>query len=375
MPTQTTADIQVLSLKPEEVLSHLLDQPPEVIGEVLQWLDLRDLLSLRIANHRLHELVHHHEKSISARLCTRLRCQNTALQLPVKIHGLTNDLLFYIELHRRYSAIDDLSNLLCTHIVSRIRIQHPHPEKQVAEEWRLRKVARFHQRLFPALFLFNSFLECLHAVYLSGEEAFAQWDDDLLLSLHDVYDLDQQRIIEEFSPCDETTIKNVTVASTILLGVAKSKKLSLSSKSPRHPFASLKRILISSGLLPMADLLNPDHNDSDRRNRLILASDGIWKGKGRRPIKYTTPRLRSIHHLETQRVQSLGELPTHRGHKAKNWFAERQDLWDKAAFAVFQRLGCTGSFPPDTNQWIRCAMAEAYDAVYILADWQLPDPT
>ena len=362
------------SAKPEKVLSQLLLQPPEVIGEVLQWLDLKDLLNLRITSRRLHDLVHDHEKSICVRFGARLRRQSQALQLPVKIHGLTNDLLFFIELHRRYKAINHLSIILCNQALSQIKIQHSAIEKHVAEEWRARKAVRLHNRLFPALFIFNNFLECLNSVYASGEEAFASWNDDLLLGLTDVFDLDQQRIIEDFSPCDTDTIKNVTAASSILLGVAKSKKLSLSSTALHYPFASLKRILVSSGLLPVAEILRPDIGDIDRRKTLTKASEGVWQGKSRRSIKYEVPRLRSIHHLDIERVQFAGELPTNRGHKTRNAFVARQDVWSKAAFAVVQRLGYTGTFPPDTDQWIRSTIAEAYDPKYDLGDWKAPTP-
>ena len=366
-------DVDDLSPRPEEVLSHLLDQPAEVVGEVLQWLGLRDLLNLRITNRRLHQLVHHHERSICGRFARRLQRQNKALQLPIKIHGLTNDLLFYIELQRRYSAIQELSALLSNHIIWRITIRHPAPEKADDQAWRERKISRLHQRLFPALFLFNNFLECLYSVYLEGEEAFADWDDDMLLGLHDVYDIDQQRIIEDFSPCNEDTIKNVTAASSILLGVAKSRKLSLASKSPKYPFASLKRILLSAGLMPIPRILNPTNKDAEGRTRLIEASETIWQARRRKPVEYMGPRLRSIHHLETERVQYFGDLRTNRCQKGRNWFVDRQDVWTKAAFAVFQRLGSTGSFPPDTDAWIRHSIAEAYDPVYDLGDWKSPE--
>ena len=368
-------DSDGISPNPEEVLSHLLDQPPEIVGEVLQWLGLTDLLSLRITNRRLHFLVHNHEKSICARFVRRLQRQNSALQLPIKIHGLANDLLFYIELQRRYSAIHELSVLLSRHVISKIKIRHPAPEKPDDQEWRERKVSRLQQRLFPALFLFTNFLECLHSVYMSGEEAFADWDDDMLLSLHDVYDLDQQRIIEDFSPCNKETIKNVTAASAVLLGVAKSQKLSLSSKSLKYPFASLKRILISTGLLSVSKILSPGHSDTERRNRLIEVNEAVWGLKGRRPVEYRGLRLQSIHHLETERIQCVGTPPTNRSYRTKNWFVDRQDVWTKAAFAVFQRLGSTDAFPPDTDAWIRRSIAEAYDPVYDLIDWRAPGPT
>lgn len=173
MPVQIMDEYERSWPKIEGILPRLLLQPPEVISEVLQWLDLKDLLSLRISNRKLHALIHYHEKSICARFCSRLRRQDSVLQLPAKIHGLTNDLLFYIELQRRYSAIRDLASLLANHVVSRIQIQQADCEKHDMEQWRMKKIMKLRQHLFPALFLLNNFLECLYAVYISGEETFA----------------------------------------------------------------------------------------------------------------------------------------------------------------------------------------------------------
>ena len=198
---------------------------------------------------------------------------------------------------------------------------------------------------------------------MSGEEAFADWDDDMLLSLHDVYDLDQQRIIEDFSPCNEETIKNVTAASTVLLAVAKSRKLSLSSKSLKYPFASLKRILISTGLLSVPKILSPSDSDTERRKRLIQVNEAVWGLKGRRPVEYHGLRLRSIRHLETERIRYLGKPATNRSYRTKNWFVDRQDVWTKAAFQCFSvwaqllhflRIRMFGSDMVSLKHMIRC---------------------
>jgi hypothetical protein len=360
------------SFDPERFLAVLIRQPTEIIGEVLQWLELKHLLILRIADRRFHNLIHRHEQSICARFCGRLRRQNRALQLPVKIHGLTNDLLFYVELQRRYLIIRELSLLLCTKIVSKIRTHHPNADETMMAEWRSRKRSMLNSRLFPSLFILNNFLECLRPVFMHGEEAFALWDEDLLLALHDVYDLDQQRIIEDLKPCDESTIRDVTAAFMILCGVAKSKKLSLSSKSPKYPFCSLKKILVYSGVQPLLRILEETAGDEPPRNKLIQAGENLWQEQGRKAVQHNGPMLRSIYHLETDRIPSVANLTVNRCHRPKNWFIDRQDVWSKAAFAVVQRLGSTESFPPDANEWVRYTIAEAYDSAYVIDDWNAP---
>jgi hypothetical protein len=357
---------------PERFLVVLIRQPTEIIGEVLQWLELKHLLILRITDRRFHYLIHRHEQSICTRFCGRLRRQNRALQLPVKIHGLTNDLLYYVELQRRYLIIRELSLLLCTKIVSKIRTHHINPDEATMAEWRSRKRSMLNSKLFPSLFILNNFLECLRPVFVKGEEAFALWDEDVLLALHDVYDMDQQRIIEDMNPCNASTIHDVTAAFLILCGVAKSRKLSLSSKSPKYPFCSLKKILVYSGLQPVLGILEESTSEEPPRNKLIEPGENLWHEQGRKAVQHHGPILRSICHLETDRVPSVANLTVNRCHRPKNWFIDRQDVWTKAAFAVIQRLGSTASFPPDPNDWIRHTIAEAYDPIYVIDDWKAP---
>lgn len=360
----------------QDIFSHLLTQPTELIGDILQWLDLKDLLNLRRVNHTLHALVHCHEKSICARYCRQLQREHRALQLPTKIYGLTNDLLFYIELHRRYRAIYSLACLLSSHIISRIQVQHPDLDKVQIEQWRSRKADRLTNALFPALFLYNNFLECLYATHVRSEGHFSTWEAEELLTLHDVYDLDQQRIIEDFDPCTEEVIIDVSAASSILLGSMKSKRVSMSMRASKYPFATVKRVLLASGILPFIDILSPNSSAGDLRTKLDQASEDIWRGKGRKPVTYDI-KLKSIHHLRTERLYQISAGSEMSNHKVQNRFIERQDIWNKAAFAVVQRLGSAEALPllEDTHQWLRLKMAEPGDPTFSIGNWRIPSPT
>ena len=355
-----------------DVLAYLLEQPNELIAEVVQWLDLKDLLNLRVTSRKLHQLVHSHEEGICARYCRRLRQEHHALQLPAKIHGLTNDLLFYIELQHRCEPIRQLSLTLSDHIAMRLLIRSALPEKEAEGTWRVRKRLRLHQNLFPWLFAFNNFLECLKHVFIEGDEALSGLDDDTYLSMHDIYYLDQQQIIESLQPCDEETISNITAAFAILLGVAAAKNLSLSSKSPKYPFASIKGIMMFRGLMPFEAILSRFADDSKRRKELIAASERVGHGGGRKAVSYRRPLLRSICHLDTERPQAFGTQSSRRI-DVRNWFIDRQEVWMRASFAVAQRKGLTRELPPDTDQWIRDMLAEDDDPVFDVGFWSKPD--
>ncbi len=363
-----------LESKHTDVLAYLLEQPNELIAEVVQWLDLKDLLSLRITSRKLHELVHGHEEGICAGYCRRLRQEHHALQLPTRIHGLTNDLLFHIELQHRYEPIRQLSLTLSDHIAMKMRLRSPLPEKVGEGPWRVRKRLKLHYNLFPWLFAFNSFLECLKQVFIKGDEAFSCLDDDTYLSMHNIYDLDQQQIIEDLQPDDEETIGHITTAFAILLGVAAAKKLSLNSKSPKYPFASIKRIMIYRGVVPLDGILSQFiTDDSKRQKAIIAASERVMNVGGRKTVTYRKPPLRSIRHLDTQRLQA-SDAPSSRRIDVRNWFVDRQDVWYKAAFAVVQRKGLTQDFPPNNADWIRSMLAEEDDPEFDVGDWNKPDP-
>ena len=122
----------------DRVLPRLLEQPKELIGEVLQWLDLRDLLNLRTATHTLHDLVHDHEEALCSRFCGKLQRRNPVFQLCPEVHGSKRDLLHYIKLNRRYHLMTGLASLLSETIMTSISFVETSGKEQMSE-WRDRK--------------------------------------------------------------------------------------------------------------------------------------------------------------------------------------------------------------------------------------------
>jgi hypothetical protein len=349
--------------------SRLLNQPPELVGAMLQWLEVPDLLNLRLTNRTFHSLIHSHEASICGRYRRQLQREHRAFQLPPVVHVPRNDLLHYIDLHRRYSAISILADRISKHVVKHIDIHRPKLDKAQEELWCSKKVTKLRAELFPALFVYNNFLECLYAVHLRGEDEFSTWDADEILALIDVYNLDQQRIIENL---DVETIKSVSAAASIFFGSLRWNRVSVSMRSHKYPFATVKRILLASGVLPFVDILAPGSSDHDMRAKLVEASDKIWLGTGRTPVVHQQGSLDSIHHLRTDRLHQKISNSPFANHKVQNRFIERQDIWGAAALTVLQRLDASETPLPDPNQWLRQTLAEPGDPTFALGKWNSP---
>ncbi|RMZ82873.1 hypothetical protein DV737_g1856, partial [Chaetothyriales sp. CBS 132003] len=359
-----------------DILTHLLEQPHELIGEVVRWLELKDLLNLRITSRSLHQLVHSHEQAICARYYGRLRHQHAALQLPVSLRGFPNDLVSYIELQHSYEPIHQLSLAFSHHIATKLRLESPLPTKEVECRWRERKTLLLHRQLFPWLFALNSFLESLRNVFIRGDEDFATLSDSTYLSLQDVYDLDQQHIIQDVYSWSRKSIVNITAALGVFIGIAAAKRLALESKAPEYPFASVKKILIFRGLVPFkAILCRPSHDATGRTEALVAASRRVMHGAGPRRIVDLKLPLPSIHHLDTDRLEAPAQQSS-RGTNIGNAFVGRQDLWYKAAYAVVQRKDMPrSSFPPNTDKWLCKMLKETDDPPFSLSAWTKPDST
>jgi hypothetical protein len=353
-----------------DVLTYLLDQPNELIAEVVQWLDLKDLLNLRLTSHTLHELVHSHEEGIYVRYCQRLRRAHPLIHLPVTLNDGRNDLLRYIELQRRYEPLRQLSLTISDHIASRIQIRTALRDKQAEGDWRHRKQIRLHIGLLPWLFALNSWFEALKVIVLEAEKDFACFDDDTYLSMTDVFNLDQQRIIEDWVPSSHENIGKVMSVYAIIEAFLKLNKLNLTSRSSRYPFASLKKILIYCGLMPLNALLAySTTNDAKRRQELAAASEKTLVGNNGKSVMQMSERLPTIHHLDTQRLENSMVQPSRRI-GARNRFIDQQDVWDKAASTVVRRNGENRDRPTRTIEWLKELLAEENDLQYDLEAWE-----
>ncbi|RMZ88052.1 hypothetical protein DV736_g4715, partial [Chaetothyriales sp. CBS 134916] len=255
----------------------------------------------------------------------------------------------------------------------KLRLKSQFSTKEAEHCWRERKRLHLHRQLFPWLFALNGFLESLRIVFIQGDQDFASLSDKAYLALKDVYDLDQQHIIESVYSWSDESIVNITVALEVFIGIAAAKRLSLESKAPKHPFSSVKKILIFRGLMPFKEILcRFSHDASSQREELIVASERLMHGGGPRRIVDLKPPLPSIHHLHPARLEAPTEQSS-RGVVVRNAFVDKQDLWYKAANAVVQRKGVRRGFPPNTDEWLRKVLKETDDPPFNLSAWTKPD--
>lgn len=361
-----------ITYQPEILLSLLLQQPTEIITAVLRWLEVKDLLNLRVSCRQLHMLLHALEQSFCAAYCGQLKQEYAGLRLLASIHEDKTDLMSYIELQHRHSGIWALSGVLSKHVLSKLNFQVT-AEKATLTDLRVRKSGRLQKALFPYLFMLNNFLESLRQVIVEADEAFAEWDDDIYMSANDVFLLDQQHLVKVL--CDSTaSILGISAAHSILVGVCTARSVGIKIRPSSYPFATVKRIMLTRGLLPFAALLADDQDDAARRIALNRASESVLPesvGQLYQPGLHGNA-LKTIHHLDISRSY-VPEPRRHRPYRVTNKFLDRQNVWDKAAFAVLRRV-----YDPeidqqseDADEWVLRAIAEPSDVAYSLADWRV----
>ena len=363
----TTATLTVV-LKQNDALTFLLQQPNELIGEVVQWLDIKDLLNLRRTCRSLHELIHSHEESICARYRRTLGREHAVFDLPDRVFIRRNDLTYYIELQHRYESMRLLSLTLAEHVSAGLRQSSPQLGKEDEDAWRQRKGRKLHKAIFPWLFALNSFFECLGSVFAVGEESFASLDNETYLALRDVYDLDQQQLIENSSAYQHQAIDEMSSVFSVLKGVMRAKKLSLNSKSHKYPFASVKRMLLQFGLMPLGSFVRPEIDDAERRILLVSVNERTMTA---RAFVDHRADMTSIHHLDTERLTQT-TLHSFRRLDVRNSFMDRQDIWSRASIAVMQREGMTDLLSPEPEKWLREHMAESNDINFDMGSWATP---
>jgi len=358
---------------PARVLPLLLRQPTEIIAEVLSWLEFKDLLTLRITNRALHQLIHHHEKSICTQYCKSLLERHPRLHLPPTWRGNQGGLVYVIQVDRQYHALQSLAATLSDRIVSKLTLAEPEKHKDEGKDWKRGKARLLHDRLFPALFYLNTFLESLYEIILEGDETFGTLEDSEYLGLKDIYGLDQQRMIEEQHACARDRIKDTSRAFKIFEGVCKARELNMSTQSKIYPFASIKRMIVARGLTPFAAVLDGDSTVAVRESMLNSIGEQVWQRRGCTPVEYRSSKLLSIHHFDTESGRTPSRAMARRSHKVVNRFIEQQDIWYRAAHAVLLRKGHRKQPVPDLSQWIRWVISENDDPDFELGPWDQPD--
>lgn len=347
MPSLQSIDDSAITAKTDGIFLQLNKQPTEIVGLILSWLAVKDLLNLRITNHSLHNLVHDHAESTCSKVCSRLQSVSPAIRLATNIHSSKRDLLFCIKLSRRYHLISEVSTLLSERLVRSIKLYPPFADSKEASVWHTRKERLLQRRLLPALFVLNNFLESLRLTFALGEHHFADLSDEEYMQLKDVYSLDQQHLIEQLEHCDQRMMCDIThaffVLNLICTSSATGTVLPLDHVAfPRTPF---KRILVMRGLLPFASFLKPTTESNNTEGRVVAkftVNDELWRGEYFKSIRLAKPPLVSVHHLHTDNgvppdLHNLANNSRLRSRGALANFTEEQDIWLGPAAVVAQR--------------------------------------
>jgi hypothetical protein len=342
--------------------SSLLQSPTEILTAVLQWLDDQDILNLRLSCRRLHVVVHSSAQHLYAAYSGHLRSEHGGLR---HAEEQVDNLMSYLSLRRRHADIAALARVLSDHLIAKLTIQAS-SDKAADANMRLSKAATVRRVLFPYLFNLDVFLENLQRVITEAEEAFADWDNETYVSAHDVFLLDQQHLISGM--CAKAgPILGISAVHSLMMGVCKAKSLGPRARSSTYPFASIKRLMLERGLSRLTLILaEEDHQKRlatfNRTCELLVKRD--------RPELHILP---TIHHLDVRRDFRPAQ-PSRRPSKIVEKFYDRQDIWQKAAFAVLQRdFGSEFSEHSDsTDDWLMSAITTSGDPVLALGDWRVP---
>jgi hypothetical protein len=351
---------------PALVLLLFLGQPTEIIGLILHWLDIKDLLNLRLSNRRLHTLVHDHQHSICLAFCRRLQRDYPGMTMPTPLGSKALDLVYYLRAQRHYDGILRLSETMAQHITKHITyIQLTDKiSESVAME---RAVRRLRKRLIPGLSRLQNFLEQLKVIVVEGELLTEDWDDDTFASCVDMFQLDQQGLVEAICQ-DLSEIWEIQFAFRLFMGVCRGKGFVQKTRAPKYPFASVKRILLYLGMLPFVDMLQSAADSSSRREALIVANSGVFSAS--KPLKHSRPPLSTIFHLNTS---AWARQPKkRRPYRVINKFVERQDIWAAAAHAVLQRQTSSPDPNGDINMGILDTISAQDIGAFRLGNWTLP---
>lgn len=352
------------------IISLLLQQPPEIIHHVLYWLEPGDLLSLRMTNKILHNLIHQSERAICLTLPARITrghgCHVSLCPVP--------DLSSFFRMYRTFESVCKVATIVADRISGFMKSRAHSGDKQALNDWRQRKIQLLKPKLKRCLIILQHYLNFLARTIVRNDFFLQHLADDEYLALHNIYDLDMQDFMaREMDWLSEADFTDVSAVYAILKAVCKGRNVPLTLKSLGFPFASMKQILIYRGLSPLGKLLPPEV-DLAQQNKILrrLCEDIAHQNRTiSNTLGYQKP-LDSIYHLSPK-----GERDTYfqrRGSKVRDQFMTQQDIWDKAARAFMMRK--LGRFPSvqSTTVWIQKTVVEQgeREADVVVGPWDMP---
>ena len=341
----------------------LLQLPRELIIDIISELNCRDLYSMRLVNHEIHNLVHENESTIVRKYLSE---ELESLQKFFKPPGSLN-LNYRIDLRYRLRESRQLASVVADRCCAKLKPQQPFDN----EEWRKKKAKILRDKLLMGLFALYEYLDRYREVVLRSMHDFEACSTADFASLGFVLGLDQQRIFETF-PAE--SFLHITQAWRILEGVAHSRNIPLSCKSTKYPYSTIKAVLVLGGLDRFGELISKP-TLKERFQDLDAFNEEIWNGQKWKLYKsFEGPILSSVHHLAPppKRVSSA-DFPKGTPPTAPMTFINRQHICEPSLAAVILRYSRTLDDVPSVDQYICEAVKEEGDPGYVLLPWNQPD--
>ena len=366
--------------RPFNLMKALLHLPNELIISVLVELEPKDLLTLRLVNHLFHDLVHKHEVA----LATRYRDSNGPIHLLNSPSDLEkNNLSTLLELAFRVRFARKLADMMSDRIISHVKFRNNPFDAESLKKWNERKVKRLSATFEVSILILFDFFVGMREALLQAAFQFRDLSADEYLSLGQLFELDQQYMIEKV-PAE--LLVDVSETWRVIQAIAGAKGLSPtrffrrrqtnagepSSYSAGH--ITMYYLVTHGGLYALGSLLCETaftgfvQQFSPLLEKLRLRTDK-WG------FKQPTPRS-TIKHIESSTDAQFTEFPPLRDQETQTKFVESQNLWEKSAMAVMQRRRMVNAVDPHIpiiETWLRDVIFENGDPWIDFRRWSRPD--
>lgn len=356
-------------------LDRLFTCPNEIIVQVLAYLDYSDLLAARRTSRSFHALVHKHEEALAKRQYDAFPFRG--LLEDASLFG-QNDLSQIVEIAVRGKVAAEVASTTAERIAGTLHFRHTPYTVDELKAWKTRKTKVLVAKFEPALFVLYGFFVKLRQSIWDVAEQFKYLSDEDYLGLAQVFDLDQQYMIEKVRA---DSLIDITESFRALQGVSSAKGLVIGRHGRIVPGTTTIRSHIAfGGFHAFANTFCATDYTSGRTKWDALVED-LWKPKKDGELEapctsYDARPLPSIHHLRSGQDVPTRIFTTLRSMETQVKLIEEQSFWEKAALTVMQRKGIVRRIDPDIptiETWMREVIAEKGDPWFEFGRWSRPD--
>jgi hypothetical protein len=239
------------------------------------------------------------------------------------------------------------------------------------QAWRKRKTRLLKEHLTINLFALYEFLIRFREVVLRSLHDFEGCSTADFARLGFVLGLDQQRIFDSFPA---KSLMPILHAWRMLEGIANSKGVSLNCKATKHPFTTVKGVLVLGGLDRFIAMISKG-SMKERLQDLDAYNAEIWQNQTWKVhIRLLGLPLTSIRHLAPppKRITSR-EFPQSMSPTAAITFINRQHVCEPSLTAVILRLFGTIEDILPVERYVRDVIKEKGDSFHLLPTWNMPE--